>query len=71
MAVQQMTGTMAHNQAEARAIRRAVMVILAVAIEAVLIGIVVLSSIGTSADYHPTPAGAYVVAPLPAPASSY
>lgn len=69
MAVQRMAGTMAHNQAEARAIRYVVTVILALAIEAVLIGIVVLSSIGVSADYHPTPAGAQVVVPLPAPSS--
>jgi len=69
MAVQRMTGTMGHSQAEARAIRRAVTVALALAVEAVLIGTVVLSSIGVSADYHPTPAGAQVVVPLPAPAS--
>ena len=71
MAVQRMTATVGHNQAESRAIRRAVTVILALAIEAVLIGIVVLSSIGVSADYQPTPAGAYVAAPLAAPTTSH
>lgn len=71
MAVQRMTGTVGHNQAEARAIRRAVIVAMALAIEAVLIAIAVLSSIGVSPDYHPTPAGAQVVAPLLATATSH
>jgi hypothetical protein len=51
----------------AMAIRRMTAVMLAVAIEAVLIASVVLSTIGVAPGVHPTPNGPNQAGALPAP----
>jgi hypothetical protein len=67
MAVQQMTGTVGANMVEARRLRRIAVAAIAVAIEAILIVSVVLSTIGASPAWHPTPNGPTNPEPLPAP----
>ena len=57
MAVQQMAVTSGANLVEARRLRRIAAVATALAIEAILIASVVLSSVGVSPAWHPTPGG--------------
>ena len=66
MAVQQMTTSRGANVVEARTVRRLTAFVIAVGIEAILIVAVLLSTIGASPAYHPTPAGARI-APMPLP----
>jgi hypothetical protein len=70
MAIQQMTGSVGANMVEARRLRRIAVTAIAVAIEAVFIVGVVLSTIGTSPAWHPTPGGVSQPAPVAAPTSS-
>jgi hypothetical protein len=67
MAVQQMTRASGANLVEANGVRRVGLVVTALAIEAVLIVSVVLSTIGVSPDWHPTPGGIQAGGPVPAP----
>jgi hypothetical protein len=69
MAVQQMAVTRGANLVEARRLRRIAAVATALAIEAILIASVVLSSIGVSPAWHPTPGGASA-GRIPAPVAS-
>jgi hypothetical protein len=67
MAVQQMTGTVGANLTGTKGVRRVAVVVTALAIETVLILTVVLSTIGVSPDWHPTPGGMQAGGPVPAP----
>jgi hypothetical protein len=71
MAVQRITEARGATIVEATAIRRLVAVIGAVIVEAILIASVVLSSIGVSPTWHPTPGGPAGVGPVPAPTVSH
>ena len=67
MAVQHMAVTPAANLVEARRLRRIAAVAIALAIEAILIVSIVLSTIGIAPGVGPTPGGA---ARVPAPVAS-